>query len=409
MEKNVRLDSHFSEPSRRQPHLLLKPLNDLLPDGSISLGLDPIEKSRMALTKLFLPDYKTNGIPAFKGLSDAYVHFTGDIYGDGIIKKDKIATDLRACQDFNSGSFISALQYSMNVFIAKSYKEFPFHEEILISQKHKAIDFKKMRSIQFGYFNELSETDPEAEDYSDIAPYDEEKTESDFKQHGVIIWVTRMLILNDSIGIIKAMLQRLSRAARQTHAKYVWKFFTQNALCPDGTAWFTPAHGNLGNSALDILPLVTAITALANMTEPGSGEKIGIDLPSFNWSLVAPIGLWDTAVKKNQCDSTYTVNDLTTKEPNPCMKLFGEKNERIITCPFLTDVNDWGVIRDKEDVPIVEMTYYDGKEDPEIITTNNVEPLGNRAFVGDQIGFKARHEYCGCLVDYRNAYKSIVA
>ena len=145
------------------------------------------------------------------------------------------------------------------------------------------------------------------------------------------------------------------------------------------------------------------------MTEPGSGEKIGLDLPTFNWWLVAPVALWDTAVKKNQCDSSFTVNDLTSKEPNPCHKLFGEKNERIATCPFLTDVNDWGVIRDKEDIPIVEMSYLFGKEEPELISEVSPAPLSHLAFEGDKLGYKIRHRYGGTLADYRGGYKSVTA
>jgi hypothetical protein len=205
------------------------------------------------------------------------------------------------------------------------------------------------------------------------------------------------------------MVQRMARSARVAHAKYVWNFYINNATCPDGTAWFTEGHGNLGNSALDISPLVTAITALANMTEPDpSNEKIGLDLATFNWSLVAPIALWDLAVKKNQQDSYFSGNDLTTKVPNPCQKLFGDRNERIITCPFLTDANDWGVIRDREDVPIVEMSYLNGSEDPEFVVESGPSSINNQTFRADKIGYKVRHEYGGTLAGYSGGYKAIV-
>jgi len=215
-----------------------------------------------------------------------------------------------------------------------------------------------------------------------------------------------MHIINNSIELIQAMVKRMARAARLAHAKYVWSLFINNANCPDGTAWFTAGHGNLANDALDFSSLVTAITALANMTEAGSGEKIGIDLGTFKWHLVVPIGLWDVAVKKNQADSYFTVNDLTSKEPNPVQKLFGERNERIIICPFFTDTNDWGILRDKEDVPIVEMSYLMGQEDPQFI--NHEGPTNERVFKGDRFGYKVRHEYGGTLADYKGGYKSIV-
>jgi len=189
----------------------------------------------------------------------------------------------------------------------------------------------------------------------------------------------------------------------------VWQFFINNALCPDGTPWFTSEHGNLADAALDIAPLVTAIKALANMTEPGrSEEKIGLDLETFDWHLVVPINMWDTAVKKNQCDSVFSEDNLTTKDPNPCLKLFGERNERIVTCPFLTAANDWGIIRNREDVPIVEMSYLNGQEEPIALPEWGPASEGMFIFKNDRLGYKIRFEFGGALADYRGGYRSII-
>lgn len=378
------------------------------PPANISVGDTPLDKCRMALEKLFIPSIYTNGIPAFKRLSEAYVYLTGDSDISGCFNPHKVSKDLRSCQDFHSGTFSSALENALNVFMTKMYRNFSFHEEILISQKRNIKDFKKIKSIQFGYFGELPDVDPEAGDYVSMAPYSDSQAEYTISQKGAVIWVTRYMIVDDNIGIIQDMTKRLARAARRTHAKYVWDFFIKNALCPDGTAWFTSAHGNLSNAALDISPLVTAIKALANMTEAGpSAEKIGLDLATFNWNLVVPINMWDTAVKKNQCESVFTSNDLTTKDPNPCQKLFGVNNERIIPCPFITNSTQWGVIRDREDVPIVEMSYLNGHEEPDLFTSAGPAREGLYTFGNDKLGYKIRHEYGGALVDYKGGYCSI--
>jgi len=373
----------------------------------VSVGMDQLERCKMALAKLFVPDLFPASVPAFKGLAEAYVHFTGDSDISGIFKPDKISKDLRSCQDFNSASFSYALENAMNLFLTKMYRDFPFHEEILISQKNNVKDFRKIKSVQFGYFGELPDVDPEAGDYADMAPYSDGQAEYALSQKGAIIWVTRRMFIDDNIGVVQDMTKRLARAARIAHAKYIWKFFINNALCPNGTAWFTADHGNLASVALDISPLITAIKALANMTEPGpSTEKLGLDLATFNWNLVVPINMWDVAVKKNQCDSVFTSNDLTTKDPNPCQELFGENNERIITCPFITNATQWGVIRDCQDIPIVEMSYLNGHEEPELII-GSAPNIGLNIFNRDQLGYKIRHEYGGALVDYKGGYCSI--
>jgi hypothetical protein len=119
-----------------------------------------------------------------------------------------------------------------------------------------------------------------------------------------------------------------------------------------------------------------------------------------------PLSLWDTAVRVNQLDSYYTGNDLTTKTINSVRGLFGEKNERIAIISFLSDTNDWGIIRPVEDVGCIEMSYLNGREEPEIIVDDS---LSEAAFKGDAWLYKVRHEYQGALVEYRSAYKSVVS
>jgi hypothetical protein len=388
-------------------------LGDIGTRPHVEVGWNPIERAVASLTNLLVPGYNFRGAGSFRGLREAYIVLTGDSDISGRLQLRNVSPDLRSCQDFDSNTFTFALANAMNMALSKAYAEIPYHEEILISEKKEVADFRKIRSIQMGYFGELPNVDPETGDYANLAPYADTEAQYDIGQKGGIVWVTRRHVVDDAIGLVQGMVKRMARSARLAHAKYVWNFYMSNALCPDGTAWFTPGHGNLGANALDIADLVVAITALANMVEPGpSGEKIGLDLASFNWHLVAPIGLWDLTVKKNQVGSYYTANDLTTKEPNPCRKLFGDRNERIVTCPFLTDANDWGVIRDREDVPIVEMSYLNGQEEPELITDWRAEGAGAgpiTTFLDDKLGFKVRHEYGGVLADYRGGYKATPA
>ena len=382
---------------------LLRDIEKTLFYNEIVVGENEVDKCRAAMAKLFLPEYDTHGIPAFKSLREAYACLTGDSDIRGVFYPKEVSEGLRSCLEFNSSSFAYALQNALNMSLAKMYKDFPYREEILISDKKEVKDFRKIHSIQLGYFDDLPDIDPETEDYQDIERYDDTETQYSLSQKGTVIFVTRMHIINDSIGLVKDMVKRMARSARKTHAKYVWNFYITNEVCPDGTSWFTEAHGTLGSDVLDFSPLVTAITALANMVDPTpSLEKIGLDLATFNWHLVIPIALWDLAVKKNQAQ--YVDTNFT---PNACYRLFGDHNEKIVTPPFLADANDWGIIRDKDDVPIVEMSYLHGKEDPEFILEEG--PTQEHVMVADKFGFKIRHEYGGALVDYRGGHKSILS
>jgi len=372
-------------------------------NSGVKPGRNELEKMQVAMIKLFNPEFDTRGVAAFRNFNEAYVTLTGDEQMTGDFCPQNCLDGLRACMDFSSSSFTYALQNALSMYLSKEYKRFPYHEEVLISDKRKAKDFHTVHSVQIGYFDELPDVDPEAADYESIAPYGDTESQYDIGQKGTVIFVTRKHIINDLIGVVQGMVSRMARVARKTLAKHVWNFFINNSNCPDGTAWFTEAHGNLGSDALDFTPLVTAITALANMAEPTpSSDKLGLDLATFNWHLVVPIDLWDTATKKNQARVTDSNNT-----PNPVHHLFGEKNERIIVCPFFTNANDWGVLRDVEDVPMVEMSYLNGQEDPEFIYEQG--EIEKHVYKGDKWGYKVRHEYGGALADYRGGYKSIVA
>jgi len=365
----------------------------LYPD--IEFGRDDLEKARDALTKLFLPEFDTRGIAAFKDLRSAYIHLTGDNDINGIFKPDRVTKGLRSCMDFSSNTFAYALQNALSMYLSKVYKAFPYREEILISEKKEATDFRTIHSIQLGYFGDLPDVDPEAGDYNNLERFDDTESQYNLSPKGGIAWITRRLIINNSIDIIRAITNRMARSARMTHAKYVWNFYINNAACPDGTSWFTSGHGNLGSQELGASAIMNAITDLANLTEPGSGEKLGMDLATFNWFLVVPINRWTQAVTINNAQDTV------------CHKLFGDHHERIVTPSFFTDDDDWGIIRDKEDAPLVEMSYLNGHEEPEFILEEG--PTQEHVFVQDKIGYKIRHECGGTLADYRGGHKSVVA
>ena len=371
--------------------------------GSIGQVEDEMDKARVALGKLINPRaYAESRVPAFKSLPEAYVHFSGDPDVSGRFFPERVLTGLRASQEFSAGSFANALANALNVVLFTEYVAQPYYEHILISARNPVENLRGIRSVQLGYFADIEELDPETGDYSDVESISEKAANYWLRQTGAIMSVTRRIIMNDAVGLIKKMVARLARAARKTHARYVWSFVVNNAITPDGTAWFTTDHGNLGASALDFAPLTSAITALATMQEEEpSGDVMGINLASFNWYLAVSTTNWDLAVKKNQAQ--YTGADFT---PNPCYRLFGDHNERIIPCPFFTGVNDWGVFREPRDVGIVEMSYLFGKEDPEFMVQEG--PEKGHVFTRDRISYKIRHEYGGAVVDYRGGYKSIV-
>jgi hypothetical protein len=313
-----------------------------------------------------------------------------------------VSRDIRAAQDFTSSTFRYALGNTLHRRLVKDFREPDFKEDLLVSIRKTVTDFKSQEAVNVGYFPDIATVNPEAEDYAEIATVTDEESTYTITQKGNLMSVTRKMIFNDDISLLQRLVGRLGRAARRTHAKAVWAFFTGNATCSDGTAWFTVGHGNLSNSALSFTTAIAAYKALAKMTEKDSGERIGLldgmEMPT----LVYPIDLMETGMQVVEDEIYYATNDLTDKTRNP---LRGKIRGAMVS--LLTDANDWGLLMPPSVVDMVEMGYLNGRQEPEFFLANN--PTVGQMFLNDKTQYKLRHEYNGAVIAYQSGYKGIVA
>lgn len=346
-----------------------------------------------------------DSVPAFSSIREMYTYFTGDAEVSGRFNRKALAPELRSSMDINSATFSFVIGNTLGRRLVGIYKAMAYLEELLISIKKPVKDFRTQEAVLVGGFPDLSTVDPEAADYTEIAGVTDEESTYTIGQKGNILTITRKMIVNDDISIIQRLIDGLGRAARRTHAKYVWNMFTANVNCSDGTAWFTGggAHLNLGAAALTHATALIAYKALASMTEKDSGERLGLlSDPSVLVNLVGPIDLMETIDKIASEDFYYTGNDLTTKVPNPLRgKVKG------VAVPLLTDATDWGMLLPPAIIDMVEMGYLNGREEPELFVADM--PQSEQVFVGDKIRHKIRHEYAGAVIDYRSGYKAVVA
>lgn len=397
--------------------------------GAIVVGIGTLEKAQLALDKAFgltkddlvacsrmtrldkqpfFEDRRSvqdvqdfDNIPAFSGLREMYAFFTGDHEVNGVFNRKALAGDLRARMDINSATFTYLLGNTLGRRMVRDYMAADFQENILISIRKPVRDFRAQEAVNVGYFPDLSTVDPEAANYVEIAPVTDEELSYTVGQKGNILTVTRKTIINDDLSMVQRLVGRLGRAARRTHAKYVWGFFINNSTCADATAWFTSTHGNLATGALTQSTAQTAYIALAKMTEKDSSERIAWMDPSVKPTLIYPPDLFATGWAIVEMDSYFTGNDLTTKVQNP---LYKKVNGAMIS--LFTDTTDWGLIMPASMVDLVEMGYLNGREEPEMFLADS--PQSEQVFVADKIRYKIRHEYAGGPVDYRGAYKAVV-
>jgi hypothetical protein len=337
----------------------------------------------------------------FKSLREAYTVITGDSEVRGYLPRAKMC----AQEAIIAADFPDLLGTSINRRVLKDYNETDYGERKIISEPILNLpNFKSYEGERVGYFGDLDDVDPEAADYVEATKPDEEKVSFSPIQKGNLLTLSRRAILNDDLRGLTKRCNSWGRAARRTFARFIWNFFINNSTYTgDSTAWFTAgggSHGNLITDALSFAAVSGAIDTLATMTEPSSGERLGLGKIG-GFLLVVPQELRATAFKINQ--ATYQDANFT---PNDLYQVFGAKNENILVNPLLTDSTDWGLFRDPADVDIMVAGFINGQQEPEILIAD--QPTIGQMFVADKIQYKIRHEYGAMIGDFRGAVKSEV-
>lgn len=273
---------------------------------------------------------------------------------------------------------------------------------MLVSVRKPVKDYRPQEAVMIGGFGDIDTVDPEAADYQEVGAVTDEESTYSVGTKGNILTITEKTIRNDDISVVQRLVNALGKAARRTHAKYILNLAISNANCSDGTAIFTVPHGNLGAAALSFEAALAAWKALAGMTEKDSGEPLGLLDGGVKANLIYPVGLVETAESIVNDDEYFSANDLTTKTRNP---LKGKINGKMIS--LLTDANDWYMSLPPDVADLIEMGYMDGRQEPEFFLADS--PQSEQVFVADKIRYKLRHRYAGAWIDYRGAYKAVVA
>jgi hypothetical protein len=262
-------------------------------------------------------------------------------------------------------------------------------------------DFRTQRRMRMGGYGDLPVV-AEGADYQPLtSPGDEEATYAPSKRGGTEE-LTFEAIQNDDIGALRRIPRELGRAAARTLYRAVWlTTIRDNATCSyDATPLFHASHSNLGTNALDAAGLLATENAMRAQTFYGTDERMGdVNQPKI---LVVPASLREIAYKLTQSATAVTTNQDATV-PN----IFRDVGYRIIVVDDLTDANDWFAFADPADVPILEVGFLNGREEPELF----VQDMANvgSVFAADKVTYKIRHIWGIGILDHRGAFKNAVA
>lgn len=251
-------------------------------------------------------------------------------------------------------------------------------------------DFRTQERTRYGGYGDLPQV-LQSQPYAALAsPTDEVATYAATKRGGTED-VTIELVKNDDVGAIRRIPVKLGRAAKRTLAKFVLDFIRLNPVIYDGVALFAAGHNNLGAAALDAASLAAGRLAMLKQTELNSGDRLGI----------GPANLWVPP------DMEEAAVNLFNRNTNNDRTFVNSLSLTVLPVWYWTDANDWAISANTADIPFIEVGFLDGNEEPELFVQDS--PTAGSLFTHDKLTYKIRHVYGGAAVDFRGAYKGVVA
>jgi len=251
-------------------------------------------------------------------------------------------------------------------------------------------DFRVQERTRWGGYGDLPVV-AESGDYTPLTSPNDEKADFAVSKRGGKESLTLEAIKNDDAGLIRRIPIGLSRSAKRTVAKFALGFFETNPVIYDGVTYFHASHNNLGAAALDKTSWMAARKAMLQQTEMDSGDRLGIP-PKY---LLVPSDLEDTA------------HDMFRRNANNDPDFVQTTAPKVLPIWYWSDANDWVATADPYDAPTVEISFLDGQEEPEVFVQDS--PTVGSMFNNDTITWKIRHIYGGNVLDFRSAYKAVVA
>ncbi len=359
--------------------------------GSIEPGEDRSEK----VGKMF-DDFFDRSKPGFS-FREAYIEVTGDRRVTGLVQNCDMQRMREAVGESRFAEAISASTWGdiLGDSIARSViREYgaleAYNDWRWLADVVPVSDFRTQQRTRLGGYGNLPAVaengsyDPLTSPGDDVATYA-------LTKRGGTETISLETIANDDVGVIRRIPLSMATGAGRTLYEFVYNFLATNPVIYDGLALFVAGHNNIGTTALGTASFAAARLAIKRQTELSSNKRLGITLRH----LVVPADLeeqtYDLFVRASNNDETF----VQSRKPT------------VHVVDYWTDANNWFATADNASVPLIEIGFYGGKEDPEIFIQDL--PTQGSLFSNDQIKYKIRHIYSGAVRDYRGFYGAIVA
>lgn len=228
--------------------------------------------------------------------------------------------------------------------------------------------------------------------------------------YGRAFSITRDVIINDDLGYIRQQPRRFGRAAARTLSKFVTQTLLEgNGATFDGNALFDASnHSNLTTSAsFDAATIQTGITAMRNQTVLGVFHSVEPKMllipPAFEFTARQMIN--SAIIVAAGGDATSGVSPVQIGNANVMKNILD-----IVVEPFASESNDYWIVADPNDTPILLVGFLNGKQTPDLLiekpTMTNVAGGDDKwEYEFDVLKYKVRHDYGGATALWWGAHK----
>lgn len=253
-------------------------------------------------------------------------------------------------------------------------------------------DFRTQERIRIGGYGNLPAVLQGAAYAALTSPGDDKATYAVTKRGGTED-VTLEAIKNDDVQTLRRIPVELALAAKNTLYEFVFDFFRTNGVIYDTKALYHVDHNNLFTAAFSAAEYATHRLSMLKQTRSGSGKRLATPPKT----LLVPFELEEAAFNAFQRATNLDKTFVQSNVPD------------IIGVNYWTDANDWCTVADTSILPVLEIGFLDGREDPELFVQD--APNAGSMFSNDKLTYKIRHIYGGgVLVDgEKGTTKAVVA
>lgn len=315
-------------------------------------------------------------------LKECYQLVTGDKQVTGLTQH---CSRTRMVEALNSSSLPEVINNIMHKQMLKLYAKSDKYDRWRKIVKIRSLnDFKEHRIVTMGGFGDLSKI---AEDglYPELSKPSDSKVTWALEKRGGTIIVTLEMIANDDVDVFMDLPNQANRSVKRTRSKFFWNQLLANPNFADSKALFHADRSNLFTTPLNEENYYASYLAMVNQKERDTNEIMEYE-PKY------------LAVGQSNYKTAW---ELFKRDTNLDKTFVQDQDIEIIPVPGWTDPNDWMLLADPEELPVVQAGFWNGNQDADLFVQD--APSIGQVFSQDRTTLKVRDIYASTNVDFRGA------